>query len=386
MSTRKDNGEGSITKYKNGYRASIRLGRDNNGKQIRKEFYGKTKKEVKEKLNNFKKDYLLGNIDINNNLTFGEWYYIFCEEYQKKLKFRTYSRYEGIYRNYIKDSSIAKVKLSDLKVVHLKRFYNQLENSGVSLQTIKDINTRIKPSLSEAERQGLISKNAAKLVTLAQPNKVDEVKILSEEEQIKFLAYLEETNHKHKMLFSFALGTGLRLGELLGLKWCDINFENSELKVQRNLQKVKNDEGKWVQIEQTPKTVNSIRIVPIPDALLKDLKKYKAKQSEQILFLGDLYQNNDYVFCNDLGIPLDDKTPGRNLKTILKHLNIDYIKFHALRHTYITRLFEAGVDAKVIAEIVGHSDVSTTLNIYTHVNKKKKTEAVDKINVLFQKK
>ncbi|MDY2736140.1 tyrosine-type recombinase/integrase [Intestinibacter sp.] len=390
MAGRKDNGEGSISPYKKngkvvGYRASIQLGRDNNGKIIRKEFYGKTKKEAKDKLQAFKKEYLLGNVDVNNNMTFGDWYYMWVEEYQSKKKFKTYSRYEGIYRNHIKNSSIARVKLSDLKVMHLKRFYNQLEDDGVSLQTIKDINTRIKPALSEAERQGLIQKNVAKLVTLNQPDKKQEVKILSEEEQLKFLNYLEKSNHKHKMLFSFTLGTGLRLGEILGLKWQDINFKDSELKVQRTLQKVKKD-GHWIQVEQSPKTINSIRTVPIPDELLKDLKKYKAKQSELILSLGDAYQNNDYVFCKDIGTPLDDKTPGRNLDTILKRLNIERIKFHALRHTYITRMFEAGVDAKVIAEIVGHSDVSTTLNIYTHVNKKKKSEAVSKINVLFSRK
>lgn len=387
MAKKKDNGEGSISKYKGGYRASIRLGRDAQGKQVRKEFYGKTKKEVKDKLTEFKKEYLKGNIDVSNNFTVAEWYITWLEEYQKKnVKPRTYLRYEGLYRNYIKGSSLAKVKLTNLKVTHLRKYYNQLIEAGASNSVINTLNAKLKTCLAEAERQELISKNPAKIITLKSDDHKREVQILSVEDQARFLEYLEVNNHKHKMLFTLALASGLRLGELLGLKWEDINFEKGELSVKRSLQKIKNNEGKWVQVEQTPKTVNSIRVVPIPANVLKELKQHKIEQNKTILLVGDAYTNNNYVFCNDLGAPLDDKTPGRNMTTILKHLDIEYIKFHALRHTFITRMFEAGVDAKTIAELVGHSDVSTTLNIYTHVSTNEKVKAISKIDNIFAKK
>lgn len=95
------------------------------------------------------------------------------------------------------------------------------------------------------------------------------------------------------------------------------------------------------------------------------------------------YDNKNYVFCNKLGKPIEDKRPGRNLKAILTSIGIEPIKFHALRHTYATRLFEAGIPPKTVQHLMGHSDIETTMNIYTHVMKEQKLEAVDKINSIF---
>lgn len=99
--------------------------------------------------------------------------------------------------------------------------------------------------------------------------------------------------------------------------------------------------------------------------------------------ISEAYTNNNYVLCNKLGNIIDDKKPGRNLKSILKKLDIEPMKFHALRHTYATRLFEAGVAPKTVQHLMGHADIQTTMNIYTHVMKGEKIEAVDKINNLF---
>lgn len=95
------------------------------------------------------------------------------------------------------------------------------------------------------------------------------------------------------------------------------------------------------------------------------------------------YDNKNYVFCNKLGKPIEDKRPGRNLKTILTAIGVEPIKFHALRHTYATRLFEAGIPPKTVQHLMGHSDIETTMNIYTHVMKEQKLEAIDKINSIF---
>lgn len=230
-----------------------------------------------------------------------------------------------------------------------------------------------------------ILKNWCKLVTLPKIDNDKEIKVLTHEEQTKFLAAIK--GHELELLFIVALGTGLRLGELLGLKWCDIDFKNNELTVNRSIQRVPIYEGdkivRYEVIEQTPKTKNSSRTISVPVNIINKLKKYKKEQNQLILYAGEAYTNNNYVLCNKLGNIIDDKKPGRNLKSILKKLDIEPMKFHALRHTYATRLFEAGVAPKTVQHLMGHADIQTTMNIYTHVMKGEKIEAVDKINNLF---
>ena len=212
-----------------------------------------------------------------------------------------------------------------------------------------------------------------------------EVKVLTKEEQQSFLEAIK--GHELEMLFITTLGTGLRIGEILGLKWSDIDFKSNELHVNRSIQKVAKYENdkivRYEVIEQTPKTKNSIRTIPVPINIIKKLKSYKKEQLENILLVGEAYDNKNYVFCDKLGKSIEDKKPGRNLKAILKQLNIEPMKFHALRHTYATRLFEANIPPKTVQTLLGHADIETTMNIYTHVMKETKLEAVEKINNIF---
>lgn len=370
-----------------GLRASISAGRDENGKLIRKQFYGKTQKEVKTKLEEYKKQLSLGALPTDNKLTLEQWYYTWLFDYRiKDLKPKSFEKYEGIYRNYIKDTQLGRLKLKDLRATHLQKYYNDLiDKDKKPTSTIKGLNTRLKPCLAEAEKQGYIQKNYCKLVTLPKDNTTREIKVLTPEQQKSFIAAL--VAHELEMLFLTALGTGLRLGEILGLKWSDIDFNTGTLTVNRTLQRVteidRNGNRKSKVIEQVPKTKNSIRTIPIPNNILTKLKDHKIQQSKNKLQLGELYSNNDYVFCDNLGYPIDDKRPNRNLKSLLTKLNIEPLKFHGLRHTYATRLFEAGVPPKTVQVLMGHYDISITLDIYTHVMENTKLEAVDKLNEIF---
>ncbi len=386
MSNKRANGEGSIGKYKDGWRSRIMIGYNENGKPIRKEFYGKTQKEVKEKLENFKKQYLMQNIQIDENLTVQEWFYTFIFEYKhNKIKPSSFERYEGIYRNYILDSSLGTTKLNKLNVTIIQKYYNTLLKNNVSASTIKSINQHLKPCLEEATRQDFINKNFAKLIELPKTEKIEKLEILTPEQQAQFIKAIK--GHDLEMLFIMALGTGLRLGELLGLKWQDIDFTNSSLEVKRSLKRVsfidKDLTKSYHVIEQEPKTKNSKRVVPIPKNILNQLKEYKKEQNKTILKYGDVYNNSDYVFCNELGFPIDSKKPARNLKSILTKLNIEPIKFHGLRKTYATRLFENEVPPKTVQMLMGHSDISITMNIYTQVIEEVKIEAVEKLNNIF---
>lgn len=389
--SKRANGEGTILPYKvngvqKGWRTSIMVGFKPNGKPDRKQFYGKTQKEVKEKLEEYKRKISMGILN-EEKIILQDWFYTWLFDYRKQdLKPKSFDRYYGIYKNYVNNTTLGKIKLCDLRTTHLQRHYNNLLNQGVTPTTIKQLNTNLKTCLGEAERQGYILKNWCKLVTLPKIEDNKEIKVLTQEEQSKFLEAIK--GHELELLFILALGTGLRLGELLGLKWCDIDFKNNELTVQRSIQRVPIFEGdkivKYEVIEQTPKTKNSNRTLPIPINIINKLKKYKKEQNQLILYIGEGYSNNNYILCDKLGNIIDEKKPGRNLKSILKKLEIEPMKFHALRHTYATRLFEAGVPPKTVQHLMGHADIQTTMNIYTHVMKSEKLEAVDKINKLFR--
>lgn len=389
MANKRANGEGTIVKnirngVQKGWRASITIGRDDNGKIKRKEFTGKTQADVKKKLEEYKKEMLLGTISTDDKITVSEWYYTWLFDYRiKDLKPKSFEKYEGIYRNYIKDSELGKIKLKDLRATHIQRYYNKLQNQdNKPPSTIKGINTRLKPCLGEAERQGYINKNYCKMVTLPKDNSTKNIQVLSQSEQQRFISAIQ--GHKLEILFLIALSTGLRLGELLGLKWNDINLNTGMLTVNRTLSRIKNQTtGKYEIIEQIPKTKNSNRVIPIPSNVLTKLKEHKKIQGKQRLFVGEAYINNNYVFTDDIGNPIDDKRPGRNLKSILKKLDIEPIKFHALRHTYATRLFEANVPPKTVQVLMGHYDISITMDIYTHVMEDTKLEAIEKLNNIF---
>nr|WP_295605754.1 site-specific integrase [uncultured Terrisporobacter sp.] len=390
MAKRRSNGEGSIVKNMRngiqiGWRASITIGTDDKGKLIRKQFTGKTQQDVKYKLQEYKKQMLMGVLN-EDKLTVSDWFYSWLFDYRKQdLKPKSFQRYHGIYKNYIENTDFGNIKLNDLRTTHLQRHYKKLLDNGVTPTTIRQINTNLKTCLNEAERQGYIQKNWCKLVTLPKKEDNKEVKVLTKQEQEKFLEAIK--GHELELLYIVALGTGLRIGEILGLKWSDIDFKNNELHVNRSLQKAAiYEDDKIVRYEvqeTTPKTKNSLRTIPVPQNIIKKLIAHKKEQNELILLLQEEYDNKNYVFCNKLGKPIEDKRPGRNLKTILTSISIEPIKFHALRHTYATRLFEAGIPPKTVQHLMGHSDIETTMNIYTHVMKEQKLEAIEKINNIF---
>ncbi|SCH32855.1 Integrase [uncultured Clostridium sp.] len=387
MGKKRANGEGSIFKRKDGrWQATYSLGYDAKGKMQKKVLYGKTQKEAKEKLEEFKKKYLLQHINVDDKITVQDWFYTFMYDYkQRDLKPSSFARYEGIYRMYIKDTELGLTKLSKLNLTILQRYYNSLIESGIPSSRLKSINTHLRPCLEEATRQDYILKNFAKLVNIPKHSKEKKLEILTVDQQNRFVEFIK--GHILEGVLLMALTTGLRQGELLGLHWSDIDFENSTVTVQRSLKRVPiidRDGNKVYEVrEQAPKTNNAYRVVPIPPNTLSLLKKIKIKQNEDKLKAGGYYIDNEYVFCDALGVNIDSKRPNRNLKSVLKKLDIEPIKFHGLRKTYCTRLIESGVDIKTVSELMGHANITITLEIYNQVTQDKKDEAAKKISEIF---
>lgn len=384
-----------INYIKNGkeyYRVTVSIGRDCNGKLIRKEFYGSSKKDAENKrdeyLDNIKKGL---NVDYKN-IVLGELMHSWLFEIVRvsnKIKPSTFQRYEGIYRNYVKNSDIYGLKISNLKTIHLQRYYNSLYTKGKTSNVIKNLNKLLKNFFNYATDEGYILKNPCSGKRIAIPGESEtqerKIEVFSDEEINALKVALKE--HRLKFLILLALGTGLRQGELLGLKWSDIDIDNKQLKVERSIKQVNiisaDGSKEYKTIVQSPKSKNSIRIVPIPSNLISDLKEHRKLQKQEKLKCANFYNDTDYIFTTEVGNTMNARNITKSYKRLLKKAKIPYKKFHSLRHTYATKLFELNVPLKTVQMLLGHSDISITANIYTHVMPKEKIKAVEKLNNLF---
>ncbi len=360
------------------YRLRKVIGHKENGEKVLKNFYGESKKEAEQKANEYMSNIRNGLIADFENVTLSElmhsWLFDFLHN-SSKIKPSTFQRYESIYRNYIKNSSIAGNKLIQIKTMQLQKFYNELFRKGYSYSQINTLNTVLKVFFNWCIDNDYILKNPCTKVIL-KGNKTDiinnkqrDVEILTEKE-IKILKeYLNGTDFE--LLFLLDLATGLRQGELLALDWEHIDLKNKTITVERTVKEVyiyDDENNKHIEtIFQTPKTLNSFRKVSIPNTLVDILKKLKNKKG---LLFKDINDN-----------PLKGKNISTKWTKILKECNIQHKKFHSIRHTYASMLLKKGVDIETVAELMGHSAISIT-QIYLHSSKKTKNTSVNKLNYI----
>lgn len=388
-----------INYTKNGndyYRVTATVGRDSNGKPIRKEFYGSGKKDAENK----RDEYLNGlknglNLDFNTT-SLGRLIYVWLFEVVRiKSKPSTFERYEGIYRNYIKDKDIYGMLLNDLKSIHLQRHYNSLHDGGKTTSQIKNLNKLLKSFFNYAVDEGYILKNPCSGKKIAMPGANEMNNIENEDEDIIVFTDQEIKQIKDALvgnriqaLILLDLGTGLRQGELLALKWSDISKGYKDLKVQRSIKQVKviasDETSEYKTLIQTPKTKTSIRTVPIPSSLVPILENHKTLQQQDREKAGSSYVESDFVFTTESGNNIDTRNLRRAYERLLKKAGVEYKKFHALRHTYATKMFEKGVPLKTVQKLLGHSDISITANIYTHVMPEQKVNAAEELNEMFE--
>lgn len=389
----KANGEGTIyTTTKNGklyYKATLTIGVDDEGKLIRKSFCSYKKQEVVNRMAEYKTQLNNGLVSSDDKITLEQWFHTWLFEFRiNELKDTSFERYEGIFRNYIKGSILGKKKLSDIRTAHIQSYYNTLAEQGKSTNTIKTLNKTLKTCLNDALKQGYIVRNYCSLVTMPKSDikeKEHDITFFTAEEQQRFIATLDK--NRNRMLFILALGSGLRLGELMALKWDNVDMVNNTLSVTHAISRIskvgKDGSRTWSVLEHDPKTKSSIRTIPLPINIVKELKKHKAEQDKEILKNGELYQKNNLVFCTELGGYLDTRNLTRSYARALTKAGIEHKKFHSMRHTYATRLFENDVPIKTVQSLMGHNDITTTMNIYTHVTPEKMTDEVQKLNSIF---
>lgn len=373
------------------FRVSAVLGTDSRGKRILKEFYGKSKTEAEAK----KKEYLEGiknglNIDTKRVLL-GELMHTWLFETVRvsdRIKPTTFEKYEGIYRNYIKDSPLYSLKISELKALQVQRYYNSLSNKGKSRNLIENLNKLLKQFLNYSVDEGYIGKNPCigkKVVIPGEKKHKEEVQHFTDEEIEILISSLKGDRYRELILIS--LGTGLRRGETLALTWDDIELDKNNIRINKSLAKVyiiaADGSKERKQIIQVPKTRGSIREVAFPPNLVTVFKDLQRRQKADKLKCGESYKMSDYVFTTSSGSLIDVVNLSHAWENILKKSNLHHKKFHALRHTFATKLFEKEVPLKTVSELLGHSSIEITANTYTHVIPKQKTTAVEKLNYMF---
>jgi integrase len=375
--THRGHGEGTIYRRQDGrWAASLTL---ETGK--RKTFYGKTRKEVQEKLKIALREQQQGTLVTAPEQTIKQFLDDWLENSHKQnVRPRSHERYEQIVRLHILPS-LGKVPLQKLAPQQLKKLYADKLKEGLSAITVTAIHNLLHRALDDAVRWDLLARNVCDRVS--PPRKEHrEITPLSVE-QIHLL--LEAARgHPQEALFVLALHTGMRRGELLGLKWQDISFTEGTLQVRRILNRVPTKmvkEGGQRYIETEPKTKKSRRNIFLTESALDALKQHQDRQLDAKLKAGAAWENHDYVFCTPLGKHL---TPGHDalvqLKKLLVKAGLPAIRFHDLRHSSASLLLSLGVHPKVVQELLGHTQISMTMDIYSHALPTMQKEAMEKLN------
>lgn len=409
IEARKDK-EGNIVSY----RIKVFKGRNSEGKRIKPDMMtwkvpqGWSEKKIQKKLNEiatiFENESKKGLI-VNNHQTFSEYAeYVLELKEQNGVKHKTIESYKSLLERI--NIAIGHIKIKDLKPQHLNEFYTQLSQDGMNLvtgkqlsaKTIKEHHNVVNTILKQAEKEMLVLYNAAAKASPPK-NKKKKINIADtlEIEEIKAIyAILELEPFKWRMLIYLLAASGCRRGEILGLKWKNVDFKNNQIFINNNLLYTK-EKGIY---EETPKTESSIRYMTIPDKTMKLLKQYRKFYLKQKLAMGSRWIEKDFIFTQENGLPMHPDSPTgycvklqKKYNKLIEKENIKlppnkkkreiHISPHIFRHSQASILIYLGVDPVTVSKRLGHAQVSTTSDIYSHIMQKADQESADKLDKIF---
>ncbi|MCL2572000.1 MAG: site-specific integrase [Defluviitaleaceae bacterium] len=360
-------GEGSITAFNGMYQARITTGYDPKGKQKRKAKYFKTKKEAKEWLTQVKSARDSGNYLEPSRLTFAAWFDTWMSVYkQRSVRPNTFRTYISAANLWI-IPALGHYKLSELRHDIVQQFVNSLSDNGLSYSSIIKVFSMLKGSLRQALINDLINKNPASNINLPKKGARTTIRVLTPEEQQRFIEVAK--NEHFGDCFILILGTGLRIGEAISLTWDDIDFNKGILRVNKTVTAINTATG-FTFGTGPPKTKSGYREIPLLDTLLQLLynkKKHDHPNAENLLFPG-----TNGKLCHAINARWW-------FNCIAQKAKIVGAGQHALRHTFATRGLENGIDLKVMQELLGHSSIKMTADIYTHVLPNKKKDSILKL-------
>lgn len=382
----------TIKKIKNSYKVTVSCGYSTDGRQIRKSSTftpreGMSEKQIKKELDKFVYEFEAKchmGACVSGNVKFSVLADRWLEEQAKpKLKERTYHRYFQLRDRVYKE--IGHIRVDQLNTFQIQSFINSLEKAGtnqahrdqgLSPKTIRHYHTFISDVMSFAIESGMISDNPCRNVVLPKLcRKEKEIYSLEElEEFLNLLNELDGDEMKYKIFFMLAVYGGMRKGEILGLEWKDIDFDYCTIDIMRSslyTPKTKTGSGQMTNqgkgtYTDTPKTKGSVRTLKLPDFIFDMLREYKQWQDGQRTALGDQWQDYDRLFTCYNGAPMSPSTPSNWLTRFQAKNGLRRVTTHSFRHLNASILIYENLDAKTVSACLGHSNVTTTLDIYTH--------------------
>jgi integrase len=323
--------------------------------------YAKTQKEVLKKLKEAIARADAGLITEASRTTLGNYLDWWLENIVKNgVAHRTYHNYRSQVRNHILPA-LGKKKLKTLKLDDLENLYRSISNSGLSSASVHYVHSVLRRALNHAMVRGLVSRSVADGASLPRLDR-KETETLTPEEVKRFLK--AASGDRLEALYVIAVTCGLRQGELLGLRWEDVDLEAGTLKFRRQLQRSRDGSG----MISIPTKNKKNRVIRLCNDAIQSLKAHKERQVEQIASAKGHWRDPNLVFASTIGTPLDpSNVVDRSFKPLLKQAELPDIRFHDLRHACATLLLSEGVPVKVVQEILGHSSVSVTMDVYSHV-------------------
>ncbi len=356
---RRGNGEGTITRRKDGRWEGKYTVYTAEGPK-RRALYGKTRKEVADKLARALADRASGYTFDAENMTVGEYLDRWLKDSdQGSVRTSTYERHEQIVRLHLKPA-LGRVKLSKLSPAHLQGLYREKLDSGLSSATVQKIHTVLHKALAQALKWNMMARNAADAVKAPRPAP-KEMHPLSPDESRKLME--AASGDKLEALYVLAVHTGMRQGELLALKWEDVDLNEGVIRIRRTLMR----SGGRISLGE-PKTKGSRRPVHLTGAAVEALRNHLERQLVDIEQLGDRYRDNGLVFTSEVGTLINPTNlRRRSFAPLLEKAGLPQIRFHDLRHTCATLLLSRNVHPKYVQELLGHATVAITLDTYSHV-------------------
>jgi integrase len=359
VSRKRGNGEGSVTKRSDGRWMARYTVYTTKGPK-RKSFYAKTRKEASDKMAKALSDSAEGIVYEDDNMTMGEYLDRWLKgSVRGSVRKSTYDRDAYIVVNHIKPA-LGRIKVKKLSPAHVQSFYRDRLDTGLSPSTVHKMHAVLHKALAQAVKWHMVPRNVTEATDPPKPAP-KEMRPLSTEEVHKLL----EAAHGDRLeaLYVLAVTTGMRRGELLALRWQDVDLENATISVRSTLTR---DGGRYTIGE--PKTKKSRRSVQLTASAVQALKRHLEHQLRYIEILGDQYEDRGLVFTTDTGSPINPSNlRQRSLASLLEKAGLPHIRFHDLRHTCATILLSKGVHPKFVQELLGHATIAITLDTYSHI-------------------
>ena len=376
-------GAGSICKRSDGrWEARFTTGFDPaTGKQVQKSIYGKTQKEVREKLAQITVELDDGTHMDPAKETVAEWMDTWLETYVKySVKPYTLDAYQRDCNNYIKPA-LGNVRLSALTAPQIQRFYNSLRTEkNLSPKSVKNIHGVLHRALRQAMKLEMLRSNPTELCDLPKIRR-KEIRPMEQNEIQAFLRAIEGS--KYEILYQVTLFTGMRQGEVLGLTWDCVDFKHQTIFVNKQLQKTQKVGGTYTLV---PTKTGRSRIITVAPSVMALLKKQRSQQAQMQLLAGQDWENPwNLVFTKETGGHLSHFMVYRTFKEIVTSIGLDYARFHDLRHSYAVVSIESGDDIKTVQMNLGHATASFTLDVYGHVSQKMRQQSADSMEQFIKK-